>query len=92
MLRARTPLLIAGVVAALGLPASAAAKSSLVAAQSPQGAAPLSSAPPKGSSSTGSPASSSQLPATGSDAWLIAALGAGMLCTGVGLRLRVADH
>jgi hypothetical protein len=37
-----------------------------------------------------SPAAEPELAATGSETWLIGALGAGMLFAGIGLRLRVA--
>ena len=50
----------------------------------------LSAGPPPGSSS--STATGAQLPATGADVGLIAALGVGLLCTGLGLRLRMPER
>ena len=38
------------------------------------------------------PATEPQLAATGSDTWLVALAGAGLVLTGVGLRLRLTPH
>ena len=100
MVRLRRSALAAGTVALLALPSTAAAQSAtassaLIAASSSgngSNAAQWGSGPPAGSASTSSTVSATgaRLPSTGADAGMIAAFGLGLVCTGLGLRLRVA--